>query len=72
MLVFTSCGVNSYVMFKSADEEVITDSIPLAPSEEYRLAKNDKISLKLYVEGGARVIFRSPAEISIILFCNLF
>lgn len=43
-------------MFKSADEEVITDSIPLAPSEEYRLAKNDKISLKLYVEGGARVI----------------
>jgi len=56
MLVFTSCGVNSYVMFKSADEEVITDSIPLAPSEEYRLAKNDKISLKLYVEGGARVI----------------
>lgn len=56
MICCTSCGVNSHIMFKSADEEVITDDIPIAPSEEYRLAKNDKISLKLYVEGGARVI----------------
>lgn len=56
ILSFTSCGVNSYVMFKSSDNEVITDNIPIAPTEEYRLAKNDKISLKLYVEDGARVI----------------
>lgn len=56
ILSFTSCGVNSYVMFKSLDNEVITDNIPIAPTEEYRLAKNDKISLKLYVEDGARVI----------------
>lgn len=56
ILSFTSCGVNSYVMFKSSDNEVITDNIPIAPTEEYRLAKNDKISLKLYVEDGASVI----------------
>lgn len=51
-----SCGINSYVMLKSGKDDVITDSIPIITNEAYRLAPNDKFSLLIYVEDGARII----------------
>ncbi|PWH85165.1 polysaccharide biosynthesis/export family protein [Brumimicrobium oceani] len=51
-----SCNVNSHVMFKTSDAEVITDNIPIAPDDAYRLAPDDKISFSLYVEDGKKVI----------------
>ena len=33
-----SCGVNSNVMFKEAKEEVKYDSIPLNPTEDYKIS----------------------------------
>ena len=55
-IVLSSCGVNSHVMFKSNDDDVIVDNIPISPSDAYRLAPDDKFSFLLYVEGGKRII----------------
>lgn len=55
-IVLSSCGVNSHVMFKSNDGDVIVDDIPISPSDAYRLAPDDKFSFLLYVEGGKRII----------------
>jgi polysaccharide export outer membrane protein len=55
-LVLTSCGVNSHIMFKTTDEEVIVDDIPISPSDAYRLAPDDKFTFLMYVEGGKRII----------------
>ncbi|RYM35693.1 hypothetical protein ERX46_01490 [Brumimicrobium glaciale] len=54
--LFTSCNVNSHVMFKTTDSEVITENIPISPDDAYRLATDDKISFVLYVENGKRII----------------
>lgn len=56
LMILQSCGVNSYVMFKTSKDEVITEDIPMEVTESYRLAKNDKFTMLLYVEDGARVI----------------
>lgn len=55
-LVLNSCGVNSYVMFKVSDKDIIIDEIPLEPTESYRLAPDDKFDMRFYVEGGKRLI----------------
>ncbi|WP_107038458.1 polysaccharide biosynthesis/export family protein [Brumimicrobium mesophilum] len=56
LIVSTSCGVNSHVMFKSTDTEVITENIPISPTDDFRLAPDDKISFSLFVEDGKRII----------------
>lgn len=56
LILLTSCGVNSHVMFKTADSEVITENIPISPDDAYRLAPDDKISFSLFVENGKKVI----------------
>lgn len=56
VLLFASCGVNSHVMFKTTDDEVITKDIPISPDDAYRLASDDQISFLLFVENGKRVI----------------
>lgn len=55
-LVMTSCGVNSHIMFKTSKDEVITDDIPISPTDAYRLAPDDKITFTLFVEKGKRII----------------
>lgn len=51
-----SCGVNSNVMFKEAKDEVRYDSIPLNPTEEYRISQDDKISFTLTTNNGTDII----------------
>lgn len=56
ILTLSSCGVNSYVMFRDSDVKVETGEIPIAPTESYRLARDDKFTMLVYVENGARII----------------
>ena len=51
-------------MFKEEknSEVVIEDSIPLKPSEEYKLAVNDKISFMLTTKNGEKLIDRQVLE----------
>ena len=51
-----SCGVNSNVMFKEAKDEVKYDSIPLNPSEEYKISVDDKIVFTLSTNNGTDII----------------
>lgn len=53
---FTSCGVNSHIMFQGEDDEVIKDDIPLSPSEAYRISPDDKIKFTMYAENGKRIV----------------
>jgi len=65
ILVFASCGVNSNLMLKQAKEtEVNSDEIPLRPTEEYKIAVNDKLAFQLYVNEGADLL-DGKTEISI-------
>ena len=51
-----SCGVNSNVMFKEAKEEVKYDSIPLNPTEDYKISIDDKITFTLTTNDGTDII----------------
>ena len=55
-ILFTSCGVNSNIMFQNSDVEVITENIPISPNDSYRLAPDDKITFLLFVENGKMII----------------
>ena len=54
--LFTSCGVNSNVMFKVPKGEVNYDSIPMSPTEDYKISVDDKISFTLFTNNGAQII----------------
>lgn len=60
LLIMNSCGVNSNLMFKEAKGEegiaVNSDSIPLKPTEQYRIAVDDKISFTLATNHGTDII----------------
>jgi polysaccharide export outer membrane protein len=56
LFLLTSCGVNSNIMFQNRHDEVITEDIPLSPSDAYRLSPNDKISFTMFVEDGKSII----------------
>lgn len=51
-----SCGVNSNVMFKQAKDEVKYDSIPLNPTEVYKISQDDKITFTLTTNNGTDII----------------
>ena len=55
-LAMNSCGVNSNVMFKEAKSEETKDSIPMFPSEDYRISADDKISFTLSTNNGKEII----------------
>ena len=55
-LLLQSCGVNSNLMFKQAKGEINNDSIPLQPTEAYRISPDDKISFTLATNEGASII----------------
>ena len=46
------------MMFKSLvkDADVITENIPISPTDEYKLAPNDRFTFQMYVNGGKRLI----------------
>lgn len=52
----TSCGVNSHIMFKGDNSEVVKDEIPLSPEEAYRISPDDKITFTMYTEDGKRIV----------------
>ncbi len=55
--LFTSCGVNSNVMFKAPKgDHAINDSIPMFPSEDYRISVDDKITFSLSTNNGTKII----------------
>jgi polysaccharide export outer membrane protein len=57
LLFFSSCGVNSNLMFKSPlGEHSISDSIPMSPSKEYQISIDDKIAFTLSPNDGTKMI----------------
>lgn len=57
VLISTSCGINSNLMFKDLNKEAIAaDSIPLHPEENYRLGVNDRFSFQLFPQNGEQLI----------------
>lgn len=57
LLVLSSCGINSNLMFKSKDgTEIITENIPIAPTDAYRMAPDDKFVFTLYANDGKRIV----------------
>lgn len=52
----SSCSVNSHIMFKTKDAEVITDNIPISPNDAYKISPDDKIKFSMYAENGKRII----------------
>lgn len=56
-LFFTSCGVNSNIMFKTPKGvEYKYDSIPMRPTEEYRISPDDKIAFTISNKQGHKII----------------
>jgi len=56
LILLSSCGINSNLMFKSNDHEVITDNIPIAPTDAYRMAPDDKFTFSLFTNDGKRIV----------------
>lgn len=55
--VLPSCGINSNLMFKTPKGvEERSDSIPLRPTSEYTISRDDKFSFILYTNGGKRIV----------------
>lgn len=55
--LIASCGINSNLMFKTPKGvEEQTDSIPLRPTTEYTISRDDKFSFTLYTNGGKRIV----------------
>ncbi len=57
-IILTGCGINSNVMFKQPKGDIYQDSIPLRPSQAYKISIDDKISFSLAVREGEDVVFR--------------
>ncbi len=59
LLLATSCGVNSNLMFQTKnDKNFKYDSIPMRPIEQYKLSADDKITFTLTTKDGAPIIER--------------
>lgn len=57
LLMASSCGINSNLMFKEAKGEAsITDSIPMSPKEDYKIASDDRIAFTLATNKGKGII----------------
>lgn len=55
--MFTSCAINNNMMFKAPIGEAATlDSLPIRPTEEYRIEIDDKIVFSLSTNNGTKLI----------------
>ena len=55
-ILFTGCGVNSNLMFRTKKGFDGYDSIPMSPAYEYRISADDRIELKIYTNNGSKLI----------------
>jgi polysaccharide biosynthesis/export protein len=66
ILIFTSllssCGLNRNMMFQASKGAILSDSIPMTPSKEYKLAKDDKISCQVYSNKGHGLIDQTAGK----------
>lgn len=56
LTLVSSCGVNSNLMFKEAKGATQVDSIPLKPTEDYRISASDKFMFTLTTKNGQGII----------------
>lgn len=56
LILVSSCGVNSNVMFKEAKGAAPNDSVPMTPSEDYKISVDDKFTFNLSTKDGTRII----------------
>jgi polysaccharide export outer membrane protein len=57
IFILGSCGINSSLMFKTPKGGSFKyDSIPMKPSEEYHITKDDKFNFYLYPNSGEKLI----------------
>lgn len=57
LLLLSSCGVNSNIMFKTPKgSEFQYDSIPKRPTEDYKISRDDKFTFTLSTKGGHKII----------------
>lgn len=57
LFLVQSCGINSNLMFRTPKGvKEITDSIPLKPSAEYKISRDDKFTFMLYTNQGERIV----------------
>lgn len=56
IVMLSSCGVNSNVMFKVPKGDITYDSIPMTPQEDYRISVDDKLTFTLFTNNGAEII----------------
>lgn len=57
LILFTSCGVNSDLMFKTPKGgEFQYDSIPMKPSREYQISYDDKFEFSLSTNEGQKIV----------------
>ncbi len=56
LIFMSSCAVNSNVMFKEAKGSTISDSIPLKPTEDYKISEDDKFVFSLTTKNGTLII----------------
>ncbi len=54
--IMSSCGVNSNLMFKEAKGATPSDSIPLKPTQDYRISASDKFTFTLATRNGQGII----------------
>ena len=56
LILLSSCGINSNIMFKSPKGEANNDSIPLVPEYDYEISVDDRISYRLSTNSGTEII----------------
>ena len=63
VLGLSSCGINSNIMFKvPKSDQVYGDSIPMTPTDDYRISVDDKLTFQLYTNDG-EVILQNNAGV---------
>lgn len=55
-ILFTGCGVNSNLMFRTPKDFKGYDSIPMSPAYEYQISADDRLELKIYTNNGEKLI----------------
>lgn len=54
--LFTSCSINSNIMFREAKNAPVSKDIPMKPREDYKISVDDKLSFALSTRNGAQII----------------
>lgn len=55
-IILGSCGVNSNLMFREAKGAKVSDSIPMTPTEDYKISPDDRITFTLTTKEGSLIL----------------